>query len=613
MGDKARGAADGGRRPACRCCPAAGRPLASTRRGERGWRREVGYPVILKAAAGGGGRGMRIVRAEKRARERVRDRRVTRREKAFGDGSIYLEKYLERAAPHRVPGLRRPPRQRHPPRRARVLDPAPPPEADRGVAVARADARAARRAWARPRSRLCQAVGYENAGTIEFLLDQRRQLLLHGDEHPHPGRAPGHRDGHRRRPGQAADPRSPPASALTVPNGAQAARPRDRMPDQRRGSGHLRAVARQADDVPPARRARRARRHARLRGLRHPALLRLAGRQADRPRGQPRRGDRAHGAGARFLRRRGHQDVDSRCTGASCRTRVPRRASSRRASWSGSCSRAPRSQPPADGAAHEGLPHRFHGRGEDDRRQGSGGPPRLAVRRSRRRSRGGGGRRACARSSPRRARPSSGASSATPCCARCSAIRWSSRPAAALLPRRKILEAMRQGGLTVWLNPPFSTIAARVGSLGKEDRPLFRDETQACDALPRAAAGLPPRRPDDRRRPARGTGGDRCAHRAAAPERSCVYLILSDMHGNSDALRRRAAASATQALRRHRSCWATWSATAPGRTRWSTRCASCRAACMRSAATTTRWWRVSRTARTSTTPRCRPRAGRPST
>jgi shikimate kinase len=38
---------------------------------------------------------------------------------------------------------------------------------------------------------------------------------------------------------------------------------------------------------------------------------------------------------------------------------------------------------------------------------------------------------------------------------------------------------IRENGLAVWLNPPFATIAARVGGLGKKDRPLFRDETQA--------------------------------------------------------------------------------------------------------------------------------------
>jgi shikimate kinase len=41
------------------------------------------------------------------------------------------------------------------------------------------------------------------------------------------------------------------------------------------------------------------------------------------------------------------------------------------------------------------------------------------------------------------------------------------------------LDAVRPGGLTVWLNPPFAAIVARVGALGKEDRPLYRDETQA--------------------------------------------------------------------------------------------------------------------------------------
>ena len=34
-------------------------------------------------------------------------------------------------------------------------------------------------------------------------------------------------------------------------------------------------------------------------------------------------------------------------------------------------------------------------------------------------------------------------------------------------------------GLSVWLNPPFATIVARIGALGKADRPLFRDEVQA--------------------------------------------------------------------------------------------------------------------------------------
>ena len=38
---------------------------------------------------------------------------------------------------------------------------------------------------------------------------------------------------------------------------------------------------------------------------------------------------------------------------------------------------------------------------------------------------------------------------------------------------------IRENGIAVWLNPPFATIAERVGGLGKEDRPLFRNEMQA--------------------------------------------------------------------------------------------------------------------------------------
>ena len=67
------------------------------------------------------------------------------------------------------------PRQRRPPGRARVLDPAPPPEDHRGGAVAAVDRRRCARArWARPRSRWPEAIGYDSAGTVEFLRRRRR-------------------------------------------------------------------------------------------------------------------------------------------------------------------------------------------------------------------------------------------------------------------------------------------------------------------------------------------------------------------------------------------------------------------------------------------------------
>jgi len=43
------------------------------------------------------------------------------------------------------------------------------------------------------------------------------------------------------------------------------------------------------------------------------------------------------------------------------------------------------------------------------------------------------------------------------------------------------LELARRSGVVVWLHPPFSTIARRIGALGKTDRPLFRDEASAFD------------------------------------------------------------------------------------------------------------------------------------
>jgi acetyl-CoA carboxylase, biotin carboxylase subunit len=130
---------------------------------------EVGYPVILKAAAGGGGRGMRIVATEAELAGQLTTAREEA-EKAFGDGSIYLEKYL--VEPRHIEfqvfgdhhgnaihlGERECSIQR---RHQKLIEESPSPaltpelRAEMGAAAVR----------------LCEAVGYENAGTIEFLLD----------------------------------------------------------------------------------------------------------------------------------------------------------------------------------------------------------------------------------------------------------------------------------------------------------------------------------------------------------------------------------------------------------------------------------------------------------
>ena len=92
-------------------------------------------PVLVKAAAGGGGKGMRIVRSAEEYDEAVaaaeaRGARGVRRRHHPG-------REVRRARPaHRGPGARRRPRQRPAPLRARLLDPAPAPEGARGGAGA---------------------------------------------------------------------------------------------------------------------------------------------------------------------------------------------------------------------------------------------------------------------------------------------------------------------------------------------------------------------------------------------------------------------------------------------------------------------------------------------
>jgi acetyl/propionyl-CoA carboxylase alpha subunit len=128
----------------------------------------LGFPLLVKAAAGGGGRGMRRVRGAAELAEAVAGAR-REAEAAFGDGSLYLETCLERArhvevqifgdAHGRVVHLseRECSIQR---RHQKLVEEAPCTGLDAGLREAICKAAVA----------VGEAVGYENAGTVEFLL-----------------------------------------------------------------------------------------------------------------------------------------------------------------------------------------------------------------------------------------------------------------------------------------------------------------------------------------------------------------------------------------------------------------------------------------------------------
>lgn len=137
---------------------------------------EIGYPVILKAAAGGGGRGMRIVKDP----DAIAHAFATASEEAtiaFGDGSMYLEKYL--VSPRHVEfqifgdqygkvvhlGERECSIQR---RHQKLIEESPSPALDAELRAEMGEAAV----------RLAKAVGYVNAGTIEFLLDEDRKFYF---------------------------------------------------------------------------------------------------------------------------------------------------------------------------------------------------------------------------------------------------------------------------------------------------------------------------------------------------------------------------------------------------------------------------------------------------
>ena len=208
--------------------PGTGAPLSATvseaevARAARG----VGYPLMLKAVAGGGGKGMRLVTSDDELPGALRAAR-SEAQSSFGDSSVYLERRLERPRHIEVQLLGDRARHRPAVRRARVLHPAAPSEGARGEPVAGGHARSA--ASARRGRRSCGAArGLHQRRHNRVSARRGRPLLFPRDEHAVAGRTPGHGDGHRRRPRRVAAAHRGGRAADTRRRGAhRAARARD--------------------------------------------------------------------------------------------------------------------------------------------------------------------------------------------------------------------------------------------------------------------------------------------------------------------------------------------------------------------------------------------------
>ena len=138
--------------------------------------KEIGYPILIKAAAGGGGKGMRIIKSHselKNAIERAQSEAI----KSFSDSRIYLEKYLEE--PHHIEvqvfadnhgnivslGERECSIQR---RYQKIIEETPSPYIDSKL----------QKKLSMSAIQITRACNYSGAGTIEFLVDKHNNYYF---------------------------------------------------------------------------------------------------------------------------------------------------------------------------------------------------------------------------------------------------------------------------------------------------------------------------------------------------------------------------------------------------------------------------------------------------
>ena len=138
--------------------------------------REIGYPVLVKASAGGGGKGMRVALNELSLKQAIQQAQ-REAEAAFGDGSVYLEKYVEYPRHVEVQVVadkhgnvvhlweRDCSVQR---RHQKLIEESPSPNIDQST----------REAMCAAAVRMIRAANYTNVGTVEFIVDQKGEFYF---------------------------------------------------------------------------------------------------------------------------------------------------------------------------------------------------------------------------------------------------------------------------------------------------------------------------------------------------------------------------------------------------------------------------------------------------
>ncbi|MGA8854702.1 MAG: acetyl-CoA carboxylase biotin carboxylase subunit [Christiangramia sp.] len=138
--------------------------------------RDIGFPILIKASAGGGGKGMRVVEKEKDLEDQMK-RAISEAESAFGDGSVFIEKYVSSPRHIEIQVLsdthgnylhlfeRECSIQR---RHQKVVEEAPSVVLDEAL----------RKEMGEAAVKVAKACDYVGAGTVEFLFDENRNFYF---------------------------------------------------------------------------------------------------------------------------------------------------------------------------------------------------------------------------------------------------------------------------------------------------------------------------------------------------------------------------------------------------------------------------------------------------